>query len=276
MRSILFISTFIFIVSCSATRSLQSPAYDDYDRALADSMLAYALDHEAIYSLLDTIKPISSVHFMRFAIAKDSTMKDGDKQVVLHDSLLHTIARYQKVCRTLSRGDWQFVLAPFKMTDKNYRNMEIYVVRKSRMASVLRQYSHFFGQWGFTPAADPAVILPVVEYESKNDRYRAYGYLFGYPEYAVDFFVESSKKTDADTTIRLVPRDFFAIPVYAGEKGYFTYAMPKGHQPGAEDSVIYRKSMTTLEKYRTVRDKYKTSTGLQAVRLWQDWNKEKR
>lgn len=275
MRSIFFISTCLFFVSCANTRPLQNPADEEYDRALADSMLAYALDHEALYSLLDTIKPISSVHFMRYTVAKDSSMKDGDKEVVRHDSLLHTIERYQKVCRALSRGDWQFILAPFKMTDKNFRSLEIYVVRKSRMALVLRKYNHFFGQWGFTPAADPAVVLPVVEYELPYDRFRAYGYLFGYPEYAVDFFVQASIKADTDTSIKLVPRDFFAIPVYAGEKGYFTYAMPKGHQPGIEDSTIYRKAMITLSKYKSIRNRYMTATGLQAVRLWQHWNKEK-
>lgn len=274
MKQFIFFSTILLFISCSTSRSFKTPVYTDHDYALADSMLAYALDHEAIYTLLDTLKPISSVKFMRYTIAKDSTMTDGDKEIVKQDSFLHKIEKYQKACRALSQGDWQFILAPFKMTDKNFRNLEIYVVRKSRFASLLKQYSPFFGQWGFTPSSDPAVVLSIVEYESPYDRYRAYGYLFGYPEYAVDFFVQASIKADTDTAIKLVSRDFFAIPVYAGEKGYFTYAMPKGHVPGIEDSTLYRKSMITLEKYKVIRTRYASPAGLSAIRLWQDWNKQ--
>ena len=83
---------------------------------------------------------------------------------------------------------------------------------------------HLFGQWGFTANANSATVLSVVEYENKNDRYRAYGYLFGYPEHAVDFFVEAS--ITEEETGEFVKRNFFTIPVEAGNSGDFTYAVP--------------------------------------------------
>jgi len=167
------------------------------------------------------------------------------------------------------------VLIPFKRADNGTRNLEIYVVRKSRFASILKTYSSFFGQWGFTPATKPAVVLTAVEYETRLDRNRAYGYLFGYPAYAVDFFVESTMKQEADIAKTLVPRDFFAIPVFASNSGHFTYAMPKGYQPTATDSAIYKKAMVTLEKYKAIREKYNTPQGLRAMKLWMKINESK-
>jgi len=268
--------TFVLLASCSTQKALQkSIGKDDYDRALADTVLAYALDHEALYSLADTLKPISSVKFLRYAIAKDSTMKDGDAIITTKDSLLQKIEAYQKACKALSKGDFEFVLLPFQRTEKTIRNIEIYVVRKSRLASLLKTYSSFFGQWGFTPTTKPAVLLTTVEFESRLDRNRAYGYLFGYPSYAVDFFVESTRTQEADTAKKLVSRDFFAIPVFAGDKGHFTYAMPKGYQPTATDSTIYNKAILTLQKYKAIRKNFNTPQGLKAMQLWMKLNTSK-
>jgi hemoglobin-like flavoprotein len=268
--------TAIIITSCRTQNPLKTGTLKtDFDKALADSVLAYALDHEALYSLADTIKPISSVKLLRFALAKDSTMKDGDAIITTEDSLLQIVEAHQKVCKALTKGDFEFILIPFNHTEKSMRNMEIYVVRKSRLASVLKTHTTFFGQWGFTPSTNPAVVLTAVEFETRLDRNRAYGYLFGYPSYAVDFFVESTKTQQTDPDKKLVPRDFFPIPVYAGNRGYFTYAMPKGYQPTATDSTILNKAIVTLDNYKLVREKFKSPTGLNATELWMHLNKNK-
>ncbi len=274
MNRILLAALIFIAASCTTTRQSPTAIHTGFDQALADSMFAYALDHEAIYTLLDTLKPISSVRFLRYRIAADSATAAGAENIVRHDSLLHAIAAYQKICHAFSRGDWQFVLNPFARTDDGYRNIEIYVVRKSRFRQLLQQKSHFFGQWGFTADADPATVLSVIEYENKYDRYRAYGYLFGYPDYAVDFFVDAAIRSDRDTSIGLVPRDFFAIPVWERPTGHFTYAMPKGHQPDETDSVIYRKAMLTLDRYKKERSRYINKRGgFNATGLWLQWNK---
>ena len=273
----LITSLFALIVSCNSQKGLiRHINRDNYDIALADSVLAYALDHEALYSLADTLKPISSVKFLRYTIAKDSTMKDGEAIVTTKDSLLKKIEEYQKVCKRLSKGDFEFVLLPFQRTDKAIRNLEIYVVRKSKLESLLKTYSSFFGQWGFTPSTKPAIILTAIEFETRLDRNRAYGYLFGYPSYAVDFFVQSTRTQEADTAKKLVPRDFFAIPVFASEKGHFTYAMPKGHQPTAIDSTLYNNAMLTLKRYKILREKYSSPQGLKAMKLWMRLNTNKK
>lgn len=274
MKPFTIIICISFLSSCISSRSYQK-SNAGYDAAIADSMLAHALDHEAIYTLLDTLKPMSSVKFLQYKIVSDSSTPAGAERIVSNDSLLKDIKTYQRICNTLSNGDWQFIVVPFAMTYNGNRNIEIYVVRKSRFKSLLHQKQLFFGQWGFTADADPATVLPIVEYEKKYNRFRAYGYLFGYPDYAVDFFVNAAITSDTDTSIHLVPRDFFAIPVYASEKGYFTYAMPKNHQPTSVDSSTYYKAMRTLETYKAKRQQYiNKNGGLNATALWRDWNKE--
>lgn len=271
MKYLLFSLTIVMMAACQVTRPLAKLQADH--RSLADSMLAYALDHEAIYTLLDTIKPISSVKFLRLPVAKPASVKDGDQLVTPADSLPALAGKYAKICAALSKGDHQFVMMPFARAEGHVRYVEIYVVRKSRFASLMAQHAAFFGQWGFTPDSDPAVVLPVIEYESRHDRNRGYGLLFGYPLYAVDFFVAANQQTEQDTTIKLVPRDFFAIPVYAGNKGYFTYAMPKGHTPSETDFSIYRRAVSTLEQYKVQRQRYLTATGLNALHLWSNWKR---
>jgi hypothetical protein len=270
MKTLTLNLLFVLILTACTTQKLGSKAEiaTEYESSLADSILSYALDHEALFTLVDTLKPMSSVKFLQFPIAKDSSNQDGDIHVAKKDSIIYKIESYQKVCNALSQKDWLFAMVPFQRTEKNFRNIEIYVIRKSVFAKKIQQYQSFFGQWGFTPSTNPSVVLSVIEYESKWDRNRAYGYLFGYPSYAVDFFVEANKIQFADSAKKLVARNFFAIPVFAGNQGYFTYAMPKSYHPSNVDSSIYFHANLTLSKYKIIRNQYLTKEGLKAYALW--------
>lgn len=276
MKLLTILFSLIFLSACITSRTYVK-TNPEYEAALTDSLLAYALDHEAIYTLLDTLKPISSVKSMRYKIATDSNDLQMASGHITGDSALKKLKAYQRICKELSHSDWQFVAVPFASVYDEYRYIEIYVVRKSQFRKLLGEKEAFFGQWGFTTESNPATVLPVVEYEKKYNRFRAYGYLFGYPDYAVDFFVNASVLADKDTSIRLVPRDFFAIPVFAGEEGYFTYAMPKKHEPTSIDSSLYKKAVYTLDRYKSRRANYVNKKGgFSATQLWHDWNKDGR
>ena len=249
----------ILITACNTPKYLIGKAYKKMttnERQLADSIISYALDHEALYTLLDTLKPMSSVQFYRMPVLSINKQQK--------DSAQQAITVIQKIVTQLSVGEYQFVLNPFERTDSVYRNMEIYVFRKSRLQHLISTHSDFYSKWGITATVNPATVLAITEYESKYDRWRSYGYLFGYPDYAVDFFVAAGKSQDS--TKEFVQRDFFAIPVYAGEKGHFTYAVPKGYQTTQTDSLIYNSAMVTLKKYKTIRGKYYSNRS--PVKLW--------
>lgn len=252
--------------ACNTPKYLIGRAYrkmNTEEKQVADSIIRYALDHEAIYTLLDTLKPMSSVQFYKMPLLSNNAQQ--------RDSAKRAVILLQRVANQLSIGDHQFVLNPFQRTDSIFRLLEIYVFRKSKLQSLIATHADFYAQWGITPLASPATVLAITEFENKYDRWRSYGYLFGYPDYAVDFFVEAGKSQDS--TKQFVKRDFFAIPVYAGEKGHFTYAIPKNHIPGAIDSAIYNKSLGVLSRYKELRKKYTSENGFKAVKLWKKYLK---
>lgn len=264
-KGIIFCIPF-WIISCATSKPFKGDGIR-YDRSLADSILAYALDHEGLYSLLDTIKPISSVAFFSHTIAKDNMHSLMDYNIATNKLALDSISLYQRICIHLSNDKVKLVLVPFEQPYQGKRNMEIYAVNIQKFKSKITEYTSFFGQFGITPESDPAQVITIIEYEKKYDRWRGYGYLFGYPAYAVDFFVSAGQQLDS--TGQFVKRDFFQIPVYAGAQGHFTYAIPQGHEPGVTDSLLYRNAMNVLSKYKALRNKYANEKGFKAVKLWQ-------
>ncbi len=249
------------LTGCSMARYETRRSYKKLspdERAVADSLLAYGLDHEALYTLMDTLKPVSSLKMYRLPLL---SLSDAQR-----DSSRTKLEEIQKIAKEMSNREVEFIVNPYKMTDSIYKNIQLYSVRKSRLKSMIRQHKDFYGKLGITEDTPAERVLSVTEYESKYDRWRSYGYLFGYPDYAVDFFVEAGKSEDS--TKQFVKRDFFAIPVYARETGYFTYAMPKGHTPGEIDSLILHKAGQTLSTYKIKRQKYFKNLGFKAVKLW--------
>jgi len=267
----------------SAT-SIPFPGYERLtkeDRVRADSLLAYALDHEALYSLMADIKPMSSIGMaLSYPIGKDSTQRDGDQEVVpvKVDSIqadLRELESWNRVLKALSFNDYHFLLVPFRKVWEEDRNLQILVCRTDLLDSLLVAQAPFFAQWGFVPGTDPAVVVTATEFEERNDRYRAYGYLFGYPKHAVDFFVAASQ--EQEQTGELVPRSFFHMPVHAREEGYFTYALPDDFQPLPSDSARYYRSIRVLETYRSMRPSFTNPQDqLEAVKLYRTWwNRER-
>lgn len=122
------------------------------------------------------------------------------------------------------------------------------------MDEVINSHLDFFAYMGIVPGTDPGIVLSTVENQEQILRLRAYGYLFGYPDYAVDFFVEAYHQ--GKQTKSFVERDFFQIPVFSSKTGHFVYAMPKGHTPTETDSTLYRRALTVLDRYRNIRSTY--------------------
>lgn len=243
---------------------------------MADSMLAFALDHEALYSLIGDIKPVSQTGYVfSYGLEKDSTDQDGQATVVMPEQdsvrqVLQVLERWNSITTALSFGPYRFVIIPFRRTWNGGRNFQIAVCRTDLIDRLLVKRAAFFAQWGFVPGTDPAVLLTAVEFGEPLDRYRAYGYLFGYPKHAVDFFVEAAR--EEKRTGEFVERDFFQIPVHAKSSGYFTYAVPEGYQPVDRDSALYYRSAAVLDRYRSMRPRFLDKGGrLNAVRLLRNY-----
>lgn len=286
-RNNLCIGVFILIVSYSCINQ-KSTAHREISANLhatdltadelfiADSVIQEGLDREALYTLLSDIKPMSSLVVFRYPVATQDSILKMSENVVSQENQEQYLTKLQQIQTTLNKlsfPDLEFILVPYRNVRGNDLIMQLSVVRKSSLDKLLDRKKSFFGQFGLVPGSDTDLVISTIENADTYQRYRGYGYLFGYPDYAVDFFVEASAKAKAND--QLEPRNFFQIPVYKEKQGYFVYAYPKDHQPTAEiDSVIYHKAAKVLEKYKAIRPDYvKHDSTLNAYQLLKNYFK---
>ncbi len=256
----LFLLHFLFLASCAVVKPAKQVNSDYHklskaDKKLADSLILLALDYEGLYTINSNLKPMSSVAMVSFNLANADTSKRGIREVVDLASVdLQKLKRYQKVVNALQFGDLQFIISPFKSYQSNKRIMQISVYRTSLIDSLLNANQTYFAQFGFVPGTSPEILINTVEYEHKYDRFRGYGYLFGYPEHAVTFFTNAT--VESDLKKEFVNRDFFQVPVYTNEQGHFVYATPKDYKPTDIDSTIYKRATYVLSDYKNIRNTY--------------------
>lgn len=281
MKRILIVFFSIVVLAACSTRNLYKNAYtelvdDRYSHFLIDSILQYGLDHEALYTLLGNVKPMSSLIDFSFPIANADTSLSVNGNILSrdkHGAFLDRIRMIQHAVNNIHLPDIKIVMIPYESTWENKRNIQISAIRISALDSILKAKETFFGQFGFAPGADPAAVVNTIEYSGRYERLRGYGYLFGYPDYAVDFFVKAFHTNDS--TGRFVERNFFQIPVYSANEGYFVYAYPKDTEPTvAVDSALYYKASRILEQYKKTRPAYlNADSTVQAYKLLKDLNK---
>lgn len=272
----LLITTFVFVFGCTATRpTARVQSSTDFDHQLADSLLTLGFENEALYTLMADLKPISTLCDVSLPLARAKSDSAGIHEAIRPEQKaaeLAKLTRFQRVLDALETPDVGFIINPFKQDYDGKRIMQVSVYRRSRVAQMIREHQAFFGQWGFVPESEPELVINTIEFENQADRWRGYGYLFGYPRHAVDFFVEAGQ-SQAQTK-QFVKRDFFQIPVASGKAGHFTYALPKGSKPTNVDSTLYRQAGEVLERYKSIGSGFRNKEGkLNALELWENFQK---
>jgi hypothetical protein len=137
------------------------------------------------------------------------------------------------------------------------------------LARLIEEHSSFFSRFGLTPSAHPLEVVLAIEYDETVARYRGYGRLYGYPEYAVSYFAEA--ESTRERTDRKVARDFFSVPTYARAEGAYAWAVPRGHAENEEDRRILERARTVLDEYRRRRELYVGEGKPGVVELLRDW-----
>lgn len=148
------------------------------------------------------------------------------------------------------------------------RAFDAVVMNRALVSNMIKARQGFWSFYGITPNAEPLEVLLSIEHDDTTRRNMGYGYLFGYPNYAVEFFAEAA---DRETRTNVfVERDFLVMPTFE-EKRRFVWAVPKGYRDQAVDQDIRTKAQTILEAYRTRRAAY-IGTGkpdiLALIRNW--------
>lgn len=255
-----------------AAACLPPEAWDRGDLAQADSLLAQGLDNEALFTVLPPepgrlpLKPISTLSQPRLSVARTGS-EPGVREAMdpTHPDLA-SAAQIHRIARQLSCHPLQVVVTPFRIVQDSVRTLQVVITHQGSLDGALARDASFWGQWGITPGADPATVVSVVEHAEAGDRFRGYGYLFGYPEHAVTFFTDAA--AEMARTGEFVERDFLQLPVHSGQTGRFVYAVPRGHVLREEDEALLHAAAQVLERYRGLRPAFENSDGtLRALEL---------
>lgn len=239
------------------------------DRHLADSLLTLGLDREGLFTIAAPVKPMSNILTLYLPVLIDSVRSGEPDMAVLQPGHQELLSRLHRIAAVVRTNEWKLVVVPYRHVQGLSRVVEVSVVRPALLDTVLNTHGAFWGQWGFVAGSDPGVVITTVENAPRYDRWRGYGYLFGYPGDAVSFFVDAGRKQDS--TKNLVARTFFQIPTWADSTGRFVYAIPRDAVPGRADSVLLRRSRSVLEAYRDIRPAFARPDGtLRALDLVRD------
>jgi hypothetical protein len=237
---------------------------------VAEHILLEFGDREGLYTLADGLKPISSdVRDLQLRIAP-----------TLDTAALATLEQQRRVAAALSCGDIGMTVQVFSATQRardssEVRNTSMVVFNRRALRQLVVRQQTFFALLGVTSSTSPQEMLAAVENAPRALRWRGYGYLFGYPDTAVDFFVTAG--VEGDRTGTLVPRDFRRIEtVYKFASGNdslstFVYAVPKGAPVSELEQQLRDRAARAMVRYRAQRRQFIGADSLGAVALWRAW-----
>lgn len=265
-------------------------------RKKAEEVLLKALDGEALYTIVGGLKPMSS-GFQSFQMAvalprielgeaKETLATLGDKnadslsseekirlsqskQAIERTQSYEKIAEMKKIFELWRCGDEIFAdMHHYAQTYEGKRSFDAVVFSRPSLRKMLAEKQDFFSRIGVFPSAHPLEVLYAVEYNPTSSRFAGYGYLFGYPDYAVRFFVEAS---DSERfTGKFVERGFISLPTVAGENR-FVYAVPKNYTQTETDKNLRSKAESIFNEYTRRRAAYIGEGKKGVVEMLRDW-----
>lgn len=215
------------------------------------TLLREAADHEALYTLAGGLKPMST-GFWSGTIDLDAPD-------------LTELRAVREAIEPLRNATWYADVQVFANAHEGQRFAHAYVVHRAALERMLEHYGDFWAPWGIAPDTHPAEVMAVVDRMPKGDRWRGFGYLFGFPPESVEFFVEAGLARAENSTAR-PPEDrrFLQIPTFGAETGRFTYAVPVGHRHSAADDALADQAGRILDAYRSVRGRVRSPSALVA------------
>ncbi|RMH08921.1 MAG: hypothetical protein D6697_04910 [Armatimonadetes bacterium] len=254
---VLILSAFTQGVPCSECFPLEQ--LEPRLRPQAEQTLLKMLDRESLYTVIGGLKPMSS-GFVTITYGAEPLDKETYQQLI----------DLRTILRAFRCGDELYAdMMVFRRTDDGKKTAHAVVINTRALRETIRRYATFFAKLGVTENSHPMEVVMAVEHATPSDRHRGYGYLFGYPKYAVDFFVEAAEHQQR--TGEFVERDFFHIPTFERETNQFVWAVPKGHTPNTEDLERRARAEAILKAYRARREQYIGEGKPGVVQLLRDW-----
>jgi len=238
-----------FVVIASASSAQAAPP-------TADELSLRILDSEALYTLTHGLKPVSEGFWRARFPEGETTSPEVDAVRAVLDTL--------PLGPDLEAGVYVFA-TPFG----GKWSASAFVVHKPSLQALIQRRSDVFEPLGVTSVTPPQKVMEAIDRAGPSVRWRGFGLVFGYPEYAVEFFVAAGEK-QAETG-KFVERDFLNLPTFASERGRFVYAVPKGHVEREEDRDLKTKAEAIFHTYQPWRSAFVGDGKPGAVALLRCW-----
>lgn len=233
----------------SAPKSHDAITPSQQDRL--DELVLGMLDREALYTVSGGLKPMSTGFWRhRFETAEPDLELLRETRSLLDRISDETLALGVKVFAR----EWD-----------GHRYAGAYVIHRASLRRVLEHKRDFWAPLGVDPDTEPAVVVAITERLPRLKRFRAYGYLFGYPDAAVDFFVNAAAEQEA--TGDLVAREFVSVPTYESPEGRFVWAVPQDYEGDPAEDAIRAEAEVILDRYRSMRARYISESRHEPLRL---------
>jgi hypothetical protein len=178
------------------------------------------LDSEALYTLTGGLKPVSE-GFWRTRFPKD----EGESPLILET---------RRALEALPLDPaFEVGVLVFARANGEWRHASAFVAHRPSLQALIRRRSDVFAPLGITVTSPAWEVLERIDQAPDSHRWRGFGLMFGYPDYAVEFFVEAGK--EKERTQEFVKREFVNLPTFVSDRGRFVYAVPLGHVLRRED-----------------------------------------
>jgi hypothetical protein len=225
-------------------------------RLFSEELLSKALQSEAFYTLVGQLKPVSEGFWSSYF---DIERPD-----------LSEIERVRLALKPWHSPNVFFAdVIVYEAAQNGRRYASAYVVHLPSLKSLIDQNHDFFAKLGVKSSTPPSEILLTIERCSRpDDRWRGFGLIFGYPQYAIDFFVSAGLYQRE--TGEFVDRDFRQIPTPGSQSGRFVYAVPKLSPLRQVDIAFQRRSVALLEEYRR-RQRDPANSKKNSMELLREW-----
>ncbi len=227
--------------------------------ALADSLhpvaheiLQHFADGEGLYTLGGGLKPIST----GYRTLTYRTLPQPEQP------MLDTLDLWRQVVPHLRCAHLEVVVQqyldpqPSFVTGETRRAATLVLVHRGALQREIKRHAAFWGALGITASSTSEAVLTAVDGAVRDFRWRGYGYLFGYPSPAIDFFVEAGLAGDSLGVV--VPRDFRRIetwrkhPAAEGEPptlSSFVYAVAKDVPESPQDRILRDRAAPIYQEY---------------------------
>lgn len=245
----------LLLGACAAPRRISSSGAltaEDASEVSPLALIQEAADHEALFTLAGGLKPMST------------GIWQGSFEVLAADTtqLEATRAALAPLRNELWYADVQVFAAPHE----GKRMIHAFVVHRAALRTMIERFQNFWAPWGIVPSTHPVEVLLVVDRMPTGERWRGYGYLFGFPADAVDFFVAAGMAAKEGGEVGPgKDRQFIHIPTRRAETGRFTYAAPLGHVPTGADLALREQAAAILAAYEEVRDDAESAQELAGI-----------